>query len=191
MYDTVYNLILSAKYLCVAVLMFALPSETVMPIVGYVASLGHIWLIGAIAMGVIGTTLWALMIYAIARWVGPAGLDVLIGRYGTLLGIRKSSVDTAGKWFDRHAGLAICLGRFVPGLRTAVCVPAGLRRMPVSHFLGYCLLGSAVDGVILAYLGYTAHSSFHELRVILDSASNVIVITLVALVLGWWLLRRR
>lgn len=190
MYDTVYNLILSMRYVCVAVLMFALPSETVMPVVGYVAWLGRIWLPGAVAVGVLGTTVWALMIYAIARWVGPKGLDAFIARYGRFLGIRKSGVESAGKWFDRHAGVAVCLGRFIPGVRTAICVPAGLRRMPVGQFLGYCLLGSAVDGVVLAYLGYTAHASFHELRLILDGASNVIVAGLVTLIIGWGLLRR-
>jgi membrane protein DedA with SNARE-associated domain len=191
MYNLIYSLILSMKYVCVAALMFAFPSETIMPVVGYAAWRSHIWLPAAMVVGVIGTALWALMVYAIARWVGPKGLSAFIARYGKLLGIRKASVDRAGKWFDRYAGMAVFAGRFVPGLRTAVCVPAGLRRMPVGRYLGYTLLGSGLDVVILAYLGYTAHAYFHELRLILDDVSNLIVLGLVLAVAGWWLARRR
>lgn len=190
MYELIYGLILSLKYVSVAVLMFFFPSETVMPIVGYAASRGYIWLPGAIVAGVIGTTLWSLMIYTLARSVGPKGLNAFIARYGKFLGIQKSGVDRAGKWFDRHAGVAVFAGKFVPGLRTAVCVPAGLRCMPFGAFLGYSLLGSSVDVVILAYLGYTAHAYFHELRMILDNASSAIVLGLVLLAIGWWLLHR-
>jgi membrane protein DedA with SNARE-associated domain len=190
MYDTIYHLILTMRYVCVGVLMFAFPSETVMPIVGYIASRGHIWLPGAIVAGILGTTAWSLMVYALARWVGPKGVGVLVARYGTFLGIQKAGVDRAGRWFDRYASAAVCLGKFVPGLRTAVCVPAGLRRMPVGRFLGYSLLGSAADVAILAYLGYTAHTSFYEVRIMVNSASNLIVVGLVLAVVGWWLLRR-
>ena len=190
MYDLIYGLVLSMKYVSVAVLTFVFPSETVMPIVGYAASMEYIWLPGAIIAGVTGTTFWSLMIYTLARLAGPQGLDAFIHRYGRFLGIQKKGVDTAGKWFDRHAGIAVFVGRFVPGLRTAVCVPAGLRRMPRRYFLGYSLVGSTVDVLVLAYLGYMAHTYFHELRAILDSASTVIVLGLVLLAVGWWLWRR-
>jgi membrane protein DedA with SNARE-associated domain len=187
MYDLIYGLILSTKYVCVSVLMFAFPSETVMPIVGYAAWRGHIWFPAAVFVGVLGTTLWGLMIYGIARWVGPKGLDALITQYGKFLGISKASVNRAGAWFDRYAGTTVFVGRFVPGLRTAVCVPAGLRRMPLGRFLMYSLLGSIADVLLLAALGYAAHTYFHELRLIVDSVSHVIVLSLVGLTVAWWL----
>jgi len=189
--NLIYSLILSLKYISVAALMFIVPSETVMPIVGYAAALGHIWLPGAIIAGVLGTTLWSVMIYAIARSVGLRRLNSLIRRYGKLLGIQKRSVDKAGKWFDRNAGVTVFVGKFVPGLRTVVCIPAGLRRMPFGAFLGYSLLGSSLDALLLAYLGYMARAYFHELQTILDNASNVTVLCLLLLIVGWWVWRRR
>lgn len=190
MYDFIYGLILSTKYVSVTVLMLVFPSETVMPIVGHIASLGYISLPGAIIAGLIGTTLWSVLIYSLARWVGPQGLDNFISRYGKFLGIRQSSVDRAGKWFDRHAGMTVFIGKFIPGLRTAVCIPAGLRRMPFGKYLGYSVLGSSVDLAILAYLGYSAQAYFDELLMILDNISSVVVLSLVLLAVGWWVWRR-
>lgn len=189
MADFIYELILLAKYLSVALLMFIFPSETVMPVVGYIASLGHLSLPVAIIAGTIGTTLWASIIYGLARRIGRDAVYRFVKKYGRFLGISRGRIDKAGKWFDRHAGATVFGGRFVSGFRTAVSIPAGFRRMPFRSFVIYTALGSGIDSAFLAYLGFTAHSHFDDLRMLIDTVSNGLVCGLLVLVLAWILWR--
>ena len=64
------------------------------------------------------------------------------------------------------------IGRFIPGIRQLISIPAGLARMNFGAFLLYTFLGAFVWNCILALLGYLAHGQMdlitkysHELSV--------------------------
>jgi membrane protein DedA with SNARE-associated domain len=190
MYDYVYSLIASSKYPSIFILMFIFPTEAVMPIVGYAASRGLLNLPMAVLVGTAGTTAWAIAIYALARQTSQENVYSFIDKYGRWIGIRRRNAMVAGKWFDRHAKITVLVGRFIPGLRTAVSIPAGFRRMRFLTFVTYTALGSLLCSSVLAYLGYRAGSHISELVTLLDGLSTVILLALVGLVLAWVLLRR-
>src|SRR4051812_25899535 len=110
MYEFIYQYVVSAKYISVFILMFLLPTEAVMPIVGYMAASGYIRLLPAITIGTAGSILWATTIYALARSSDRKSSYAQIDRYGKWVGINRQNTESAGKWFDRHEGAAIFVG---------------------------------------------------------------------------------
>lgn len=155
-----YEYLFALRYIGIFVLMMIFPSESVMPLAGHLASVGAASLWGVIACGMAGSTVGSLAIYAVSRWMGQDVLDVAIVRYGKWFGLSPRRVERAGKWFDRHAVATVFVGRFVPGVRSAVSVPAGIRRMPLGIFVLYTALGSGVWIACLTFLGYSAHAGY-------------------------------
>lgn len=187
MHDFIYQFVLSIEYVSTCLFMFVFPSEAVMPVVGYAASMGYVFLPAAVVAGTVGTTLWAIMMYAIARRIGYKAVTAFVRRNGRFLGITTRNVDKAGRWFDRHARLTVFVGRFVPGLRTAVSIPAGFRRMPFRSFVLYTVLGSGIDSMLLAYLGYSAQAHFDTLMIAIEGISGLIIVGLCILAAAWLL----
>lgn len=191
MYEFIYQCVLVAGYASIGLLTFIFPTETVMVVVGYIAYIEHLSLMGVVIAGSLGTTLWAVAVYVLARRYGRKTIYGLVKKYGRFFGVNKKKIDRAGRWFDRRAEVTVIGGRFVPGLRTAVSIPAGFRRMPFGVFLLCTLVGSGLDSALLAYVGYTARSNFDELRMTIGSISNAILLSFLVFVFGWILWRFR
>lgn len=193
MHDFIYEVLLSSKYASVFGLMLLLPSEAVMPATGFAAAQGKLSLATALTAGVAGTVAGSVLIYVVCRLMRDAVVDTLVLKYGRPVGLTPKSVNKASRLFDRHAKTAVFVSRFVPGLRSAVCMSAGLGRMPFATFMTYLTLGSIVDSVLLAYLGYTAGSHYEELEMVM---ANIIAWSLPAMLFGaglgliWYELRK-
>jgi len=190
-YDYIYQAVLSTKYFSIFFFSLFFPTETVMPIVGYAASGHSVSFVGAVVAATIGSTLWSIIIYTIARQFSTQAVYRAIDKYGRVAGLRRNKVERAGKWFDRNAKVALFFGRFVPGLRTAILIPAGLRRTPWGIFLVCTIAGNIIDAVLLGYAGYTIKSNYQDLASQLADFSNVIVIVLILAGLLWFLRSRR
>jgi membrane protein DedA with SNARE-associated domain len=192
MYDSIYDFIRSAKYVSIFILMALSPGETVMPLAGYVASGGSLWLPGAIVAGAAGSSLGSIAIYGLGRLVSPERLNEIVRKYGRILGVNHRNIDKAGRLFDRYSWRAVFLSRFVPGIRTAVSIPAGVRRMPFQQFLLFTFLGNLVCSGILAYLGYIARDRIAEIHAIITSVSTFIYLVLLTFVIAFvfWRLQK-
>ena len=64
------------------------------------------------------------------------------------------------RWFDRHFGKAVLLGRLVPALRTLISVPAGVFDMGLQRFLLFTTLGTALWTTLLAVAGYLLEGQY-------------------------------
>lgn len=129
-------------------------SEVVMPLAGYVASTGRLTLSGVIAAGVAGAVAGALVLYALGAWVRGERLHRFVERHGHWLLVRPRDVERAEQWFQRHGGLAVLVGRVVPGVRSLVSIPAGACGMPLGRFLLLTTIGTTVWVTLLGSLGY-------------------------------------
>ena len=132
-----------------------LPSEVIMPLAGFLASMGYLDMGAAIAAGLLGSMIGHLPWYAAGRVAGERRLNRWAARHGRWFGLGPAHVGRACAWFRRRAGSAVLLGRLVPGLRTVVNIPAGAARMPLLPFLGYTLLGDALWTALLAWAGWS------------------------------------
>ena len=75
------------------------------------------------------------------------------------------------------------VGRFIPGIRQLISIPAGLSRMHFGAFLWWTFLGAFIWNCILAALGYLAAGQMdlikeysHELSVAILILVGVVVL---------------
>lgn len=162
------------------------PSEVTMPLAGYLASQGHLSLAGVIAAGVVGNLVGSVLAWWLAaQWGEPLLLGP--GRY---IGIRRSHVEVADRWFRRHGLLAVFLGRLLPVVRTYISFPAGLARVDVLRFSGLTVLGVLPWCAALAAAGYAVGASYDRISGPIEKAAIVIAV-LVVLGLVAWIVRGR
>jgi membrane protein DedA with SNARE-associated domain len=144
----------------VALLMFlqnifpVIPSEIIMPLAGFLASVGILKMKGVVLAGLLGSVLGHLPWYFLGFYLGEERLENFLAKPGRFLALRRSHMRKADEWFDRNSIKAVMLGRLVPGLRTYVNIPAGATHMSFTRYLAFTLIGDAVWTTLLAYGGY-------------------------------------
>lgn len=87
-----------------------------------------------------------------------------VGRLGRFLFLKEEDLDRAADWFDRHGGKAVLIGRLVPVVRSLVSIPAGLAPMPLSRFVLYTAIGSALWNTALIGLGWLLGDRWQEVQ---------------------------
>ena len=162
------------------------PSEVTMPLAGYLAHAGHISLAGAITAGVVGNLVGSL----IAWWLAAAYGEPLLLGPGRFIGIRRSHVELADRWFQRHGLLAVFAGRLLPVVRTYISFPAGLARVPIVPFSLLTVAGVLPWVAALAGAGYAVGASYDRISGPIEKAAIAIAV-LVVLGLVAWLVRGR
>ncbi|MEX2028404.1 MAG: VTT domain-containing protein [Candidatus Curtissbacteria bacterium] len=144
--------------------------------------------------------LWAI-IAAGAKTVGSWVLyfltdkieDVILSRFGKLLGFTHKDVEGFGKYLNRgwRDNVVLFLLRAIPIVPTApVSVVCGLIKINLKTYLVSTFLGNIVRSLFYLYFGYTSLETFEKYASTLDNAESVIlfVLTLTFIVaFGWWL----
>ena len=126
-----------------------LPSEVIMPFSGYLVYSGEFSL-GAVAVaGASGCLLGSLVAYFIGFYGGRS----LVYKYGRYVLISRRDLDLAHRWFARHGGITVFIGRLLPIIRTFIALPAGISRMPLLPFVVYTFIGSLIWCYGLAWIG--------------------------------------
>jgi membrane protein DedA with SNARE-associated domain len=129
-----------------------IPSEVVLPLAGYAVYLGkmNLWL--AIADGTLALIFGALIDYYLALKLGRPVVYRLMGK----IGVSPARLDDGERWIDSKGASSVFIARFIPGLRSAISIPAGLFRMRLRTFVILTSVGSFLWSFILIYIGYSA-----------------------------------
>jgi membrane protein DedA with SNARE-associated domain len=177
----IIDLIEGGGYLTVALLMFAetvfppIPSEVVMPLVGFLAAEGRLSLPGGIAAGTAGSVGGAYAWFVVARRVGAERLKRWAGRHGRWLTVSPDDIDRVLHWFQRHGATAVLVGRLVPAVRTLVSVPAGIARMPTRTFLLWTTVGTLAWSGTLAIIGFLLGDRYEAIAGSVGVFANVVI----------------
>lgn len=188
MFDWATSFIETHGLAAVGLLMFVenlfppIPSELVMPLAGFTAARGDMSLALAIVAGGIGSLCGAVFWYWAGAALGATRLKRFADRHGRWLTLAPEDIDRACTWFHRHGGMAVLIGRLVPGVRTLISVPAGIAGMPFLPFLAWSAIGTAAWTAGLAGLGWVLESQY---RVVADWTGPVSNIVVGILVLGY------
>ncbi|MHB8586254.1 MAG: DedA family protein [Thermoplasmatota archaeon] len=167
------------------------PSESVLPVAGYLAqqgtfNLGIAWL---------AATLGSLTGSLISYWIGYAGLLPLVLRYGRYLLIKEEHVAKTTAFFHAYASeVAVGISRFIPVVRHLISLPAGAARMPLGRFVLATLVGAGIWDFILLYTGYLLGKNYTAIEPFFTLIRNVTIVILVALAAvggAFWFTRRR
>ncbi|MBM9466189.1 DedA family protein [Nakamurella leprariae] len=163
-----------------------LPSEVILPLAGFTASLGTFSLVWVIVATTLGSLVGALALYTLGRTVGQARLRAIAERLPLMDG---DDVDKTVAWFHRHGSAAVFFGRFIPLFRSLISIPAGVERMHVVKFTLLTTAGSLIWNTVFVLAGYLLGQNWH----FVEGWSGVlqwVVIGLVAVALTVFVIRR-
>jgi membrane protein DedA with SNARE-associated domain len=162
------------------------PSEATMLFAGFNVSNGEYSLAAATAAGVLGNLVGSWIAYG----VGYAGRVDILEKHGKKLHIKKSHLEWADRWFERHGDATVFFTRMLPIIRTFISLPAGVARMPFWRFTVLTLAGCIPWVLLLTFIGKEAGDNWESWK---DSLHYVDYAVLAMIVLGvaWLIIRGR
>ncbi len=170
------------------------PSEVVIPPAVYVAGneasslcatgVYPVDVLLIVLFGTLGAMLGAMINYALSVWLGrPIIYKFADSKLGHLCLLSSEKVKKAEDYFIERGKVSTFVGRFIPGIRQLISIPAGLARMHFGYFLLYTFLGAFIWNCVLALLGYIAHGQMDLINKYSHELSVAILILLGAVVL--------
>jgi len=174
------SVISAAGYLGVFILMamesmvLPVPSEFVMPFVGFLVADGKLNLWLAIIISGLASITGSLISYFVAYYGGKE----LIHRFGRFVLLDKGELEWTELWFQKRGNITILVSRFIPVVRHLISLPAGLARMNLKRFIAYTLIGATIWNSFLLWVGI----KLRERWGIVHQYSSQIDVVIVALI---------
>ncbi len=135
------------------------PSEIVIPPAAYKAANGELNIFLVVIFGTMGALIGALFNYYFAKFLGQKLiLKFANTRLARMMLVDRSAIEKSEEYFRKHGKTSTLIGRFIPGIRQLISLPAGLAGMNLKDFLIYTTIGSMSWNIILALLGYFFYS---------------------------------
>ncbi len=159
-YSAATSLITQYGYYAIFALMlleaaaFPVPSEVVLPAVGYLAAIGAVNPVVGFAAVIAGGIIGMGVDYYVAYFLGK---DVVY-KHLSLFHIRKERLEAFDAWFAANGAFAVFITRLIPLVRALINFPAGFAMMPVRKFFLYSIAGTLVWDAMLIGFGYYALS---------------------------------
>ena len=129
-----------------------IPSEATMLFAGFNVANGEYSLFAAVAVGSVANLVGSWIAYAI----GYYGRIDILEKHGKKLHVKKSHLEWADRWFERHGDATVFFSRMLPIIRTFISLPAGVAKMPFWRFSALTLLGCIPWGLMLTLIGKAA-----------------------------------
>ena len=174
------------------------PSEVVIPPAAFVAGQPEstLYVTGTypidvlfiILAGTVGAMIGAIINYGLSVWLGRIIIYKFAdSKLGHMCLLSSEKLQRAEEYFREKGNVSTFIGRFIPGIRQLISIPAGLARMNFGAFLWWTFLGAFIWNCILAALGYIAAGQMdlikqysHELSVAILVLFGVVVLWFVA-----------
>ncbi|WP_160725721.1 DedA family protein [Bacillus sp. USDA818B3_A] len=163
-----------------------IPSEIVLGYGGYMVSQGHMNFIGAVIAGTIGGTIAQLFLY----WAGYYGGRPFLEKYGKYVLIKKKHIDVAEGWFKKYGAGVIFSARFIPVVRHAISIPAGIAKMPAGKFTLYTVAAVLPWSIIFLYLGKVLGSNWSHIKEVAHPYVLPLIIAAIVLAAIYFLVKR-
>ncbi|MEZ7898631.1 MAG: DedA family protein [Flaviflexus sp.] len=163
-----------------------LPSEIILPLAGFTASLGSLTLIEMIIWCTAGSVVGACALYAVGAALGRERTRKIMG---ALPLVNVNDIVKTEAWFDKHGKWTVLLGRMIPIFRSLISIPAGVTRMPLVIFTVLTLTGSLIWNTVLIYAGYILGENWSRVEGWVGIFSRIVLIAIVVF-LVWWIARR-
>ena len=170
------------------------PSEVVIPPAAFVAgqpdsvlcATGNypIDVLLIVLFGTLGAMIGAIINYGLSVWLGRLIIYKFAdSKVGHLCLLSSEKLERAEAYFREKGNVSTFIGRFIPGIRQLISIPAGLARMNFGAFLWWTFLGAFVWNCILATLGYVAAGQMDRIKEYSHELSVAILILLGAVIL--------
>jgi membrane protein DedA with SNARE-associated domain len=159
-------------------MIFPVPSEAVMPFVGFLVADGKWSLELAIFATSLGSVIGSLLSYTMGYYGGKP----FILKVGRFLLLNRHDLTRAEEFFNRRGGtLTLFISRFVPVIRHLISIPAGMGKMPLLPFLGATLVGATLWNSFLLVCGMYLREHW---KVVQSYSHQVDIVVVAVLLLG-------
>ena len=176
------------------------PSEVVIPPAAFVAGqpesvlcvTGNYLLdvLFIVLFGTLGAMIGAVINYGLSVWLGRLIIYKFAdSRLGHLCLLSSEKVQRAEAYFREKGNVSTFIGRFIPGIRQLISIPAGLSRMHFGAFLWWTFLGAFVWNCILAALGYVAAGQMDRIKEYSHELS-VAILVIVGVVICYFVVKQ-
>ena len=180
------------------------PSEVVIPPAAFVAgqpesvlcTTGNypVDVLLIVLFGTLGAMIGAVINYGLSVWLGRLIIYKFAdSRLGHLCLLSGEKLQRAEEYFRERGNVSTFIGRFIPGIRQLISIPAGLARMHFGSFLWWTFLGAFIWNCVLAALGYLAAGQMDLIKQYSHELSVAILILLGAVIVYYfvrWLIKR-
>lgn len=163
------------------------PGETLVIIGGFYARIGDLWFPSVAAVAIVGAVLGDNLGYWIGRRYGRGFLQ----RHGRKLFVTPERLEAAERYYGRHGGKTVFLGRFIPVVRSVGFIVAGVAHMDWRRFIVYDVAGAVIWGVGHSLLGYVLGASYERWEKYVTPAGIVLLGVLLLLIGGSKILAAR
>ncbi|AIT60533.1 DedA family protein [Corynebacterium doosanense] len=167
-----------------------IPSEVVLPLAGFTISQGSLTFWPTFIWATVGSIVGGWLLYGIGAWLGA---DRLRRIADWMWLVEPEDVDKALGWFDKYGSPSVFFGRFIPGVRSLISIPAGIDRMNPVTFTLWTAVGSAGWNALLILLGIWLGDRYYLVEKYVGEYSNVVYLILILIIVGVfiYLLRRQ
>ena len=137
-----------------------------------------------VLFGTLGAMIGAIINYALSVWLGRLIIYKFAdSKLGHMCLLSSEKIQRAEEYFREKGNVSTFIGRFIPGIRQLISIPAGLSRMNFGAFLWWTFLGAFIWNCILAALGYIAAGQMSLIKEYSHELSVAILVLLGAVVL--------
>lgn len=154
-----------------------IPSEIVLGYGGYLISKGEVGFLSATVAGVVGGTFAQLFLY----WAGSIGGRPFLEKYGKFIFIHPKHLDVSERWFQEYGPIVIFTARFIPVVRHAISIPAGIAKMRFLPFLFYTVAALIPWTILFLFLGLQLGENWREIKQV---AQPLIIPIMILIILG-------
>ena len=170
------------------------PSEVVIPPAAFVAGQPESVLCATgnylvdvliiVFFGTLGAMIGAIINYGLSVWLGRIIIYKFAdSKVGHLCLLSSEKIQKAEEYFREKGNVSTFIGRFIPGIRQLISIPAGLSRMHFGSFLWWTFLGAFIWNCILAAIGYVAAGQMDRIKEYSHELSVTILVLLGAVIL--------
>lgn len=163
-----------------------LPSEIILPLAGFTASLGTLSLIEMILWCTAGSVVGAWLLYGVGAALGRERTRKIMG---ALPLVNVNDIVKTEAWFDKHGKWTVFLGRMIPIFRSLISIPAGVTRMTLVGFTLLTTAGSLIWNTILIYAGYLLGENWAAVEDWVSVLSTIVLVAVIVFLI-WWIGRR-
>jgi membrane protein DedA with SNARE-associated domain len=160
------------------------PSELVMPFVGFLVADGKISLWIAILVTTIASITGSLISYFVAYIGGKP----LIQRFGKYVFLDTGELDWTERWFHKQGSWTIFVSRFIPVIRHLISIPAGLGKMNIWKFITATVVGATLWNTFLLYIGIQLRERW-ELVHKYSRQLDVLMVLVIVVGIGYYVYR--
>jgi len=167
---------------------FVAPGEVTVIVGGVIAGQGTIDIVPLVGL------VWACSLAgdSVSFLIGDRLGREFVLKYGGRLGITAERFEVVERYFDKHGGKTLVIGRSFGFVRPLAPFIAGSSRLPYRRFFPYMVVGTGLWSTTFCLLGYVFWRSFSELKGVIGPATlafGATVVTIVAVVYAYRRLR--